>query len=513
MSSNTSYTLAQLQAMTRAELEAAFPMKHNVWVARGYKVDIQALLRSCILAVKELHYPITDNTACRERWYNPIKAIVLMADPERVNKPLKHGYMATFEAVLSKMVKAGEVTYSDLGINDYRTMKETFNHQVEKAKCWKDILLFVEKDSAYVHLESLTRLFNINIISGGGWAHSAGVERHLRELREKGIEEVVVFTVTDYDPFGMAIQTEFVSTCGKLGLEVKEHYRIGINKEHATPEILDVQKYPIKKGRKLSVNGVSFNSDEWLQQYGIEGEYGLEIEAISGQPGGHQLLREIVAKELLKYLEENDRVEELTARGWKEAPLHAIANFINSIDNSWPEEKEITTLPTELPQEFLTYKEYGERASNIEAEKESATEDIDGEISDLEDQMSDLETQKEDIEQPFDSRLGDLASDYLCSARLVMYSLYRYYSENRDKWPREKYSLGYPAGCILEAVKQQASAQGFEEHLDLHEIHDDLINAFHEIIKNGEFGNVLKKVWDDVQRNNGHGDVDSEGEG
>ena len=504
MTAKTSYTLAELQNMSREELEQAFPMKHSVWKSRGYKVDIKQLIRSCILAVKEIHYPIMDNTACRERWYNPIKAIILKADPERVNKPLKHGYMSNFEAIMSKMVKDGELTYADLGINDYRTLKQTFNHLIEKGKCWKQILLFVEKDSAYVHVEPLSRLFNVSIISGGGWAHSAGVEKLLRELVQKGITEVVIFTVTDYDPFGFAIQTEFVSTCEKLGLEVKEHHRIGINKEHATPEILDVQKYPINKGRKLTVNGISFNSDDWLQKYGIQGQYGLEIEAISGQLGGHQLLREIIAKELLKYLEENDRIEELTQQAWKEAPLFAIRTFMHNIDQSYPEEKEITTLPRDLPTEFLTHKQYGEQYSAIEDEKEQATETIDSEISDLEDQLSDLEAQKEDLEAPFENVQGQIAQDYVLSARLVMHTLYRYWTENKSKFPREKYDLGYPPGCILEAVKQRLDMQSLMERLDLHLIHGDLINAFNEIVENGEFTDLLKKVWQEVEKNNSH---------
>jgi hypothetical protein len=153
-----------------------------------------------------------------------------------------------------------------------------------------------------------------------------------------------------------------------------------------------------------------------------------------------------------------------------------------------------------------------ERASTIEAEEETATEDISGEISDLEDQLNDFESQKEDIEQPFASRLGDLAYDYALSARLVMHTVYRYYGENRHKWPREKYRLGYPEGCILEAFKRQTDIHALREHLDLHEVHDDLIAAFHEIIKNGEFADISKKVWEHVQRNNGHNDADTEGE-
>lgn len=519
MSSETTYTLGQLQAMSRAQLESVFPQRNNAWKSRGLKVDLKALIRACILAVKELHLPMLDDSGCREKWYNPIKAIALTADPERVNNPkLKRPYMGIFEGILSDMVREGTVQYCDLGINDFRTMKQV-SIEVQSAMCWTDVLLFVEKDAAFVHLKPLSQFFNVNIISGGGWVHTAGLERLLRELKQKGIDYVIVFTIGDYDPFGDAIQNEFVHTCETLGLHVKEYHRIGISPNHATPEILDVQKYPVKRGRKLTVNNISYDSNKWLEEKGIaedgsigHGKYGLEIEAISGQPGGHQRLREIVAEELLKYLKEADRIEELTVKAWNEVPVWVISNFMNSIDDSYPSEKEITTLPTDLPSEFLTHSEYSERSSKIESEKEEATSDIDGEISDLEDQLSELETQKKDIEQPFDSRLSDLDYDYECSAKLVMHTLWRYWKEHQDRWPRSKYSLGYPEGCILEAAKRQTDIDAFKKYLNLDEPHNELTATFHEIIKNGEFGDLLEKVWNDVQRNDGHKDTQSRDE-
>ncbi len=389
-----------------------------------------------------------------------------------------------------------------------------------------DLLLFVEKDAAYVHLEPLSKFFNVNIISGGGWAHTAGIERHLRELKQKGINEVVVFGLGDYDPFGHAIQTEFTSTCEKLGLHVKEYHRIGINPNHATSAILDVQKYPVEKGRKrkLTVNGISFDSDRWLKEYGIaengtigNGIYGLEIEAISGQPNGHQHLREIVAQELLKYLEESDRIEELTVKGWNEVSLWAIRNFMNQIDDSYPSKEEITTLPTDLPDKFLTKQEYDDLYETVDAEEDEATSEIDGEISRLEDLLAEKELEKDEIQEPFESKKTDLNTDYECSAKLVMHSLYRYWQEHKEQWPRNKYSLGYPEGCILEAVKHQTGIDSFKEHLDLHEVHDELINTFHEIVKNGEFTDILNRTIEDAAKkiiaeykaqNNGHDNAD-----
>jgi hypothetical protein len=234
------YTLMQLQAMTPEQLITAFPQKMPQWVKKGYLVDFNSLIEAIILATKAMRYPLSDQRGCREVWYNPIKPILLKIERKRSEK-----YMKIFEAVLAKMVKEQRLTYADLGINEFRMLKETYNVNQNQAQCWSNILLFVEKDAVYVHLKPLQELFNINILSGGGWSKGAGIEHMLRLLQEKGITEVAVFSLTDYDPFGFAIDQEFVSKCQTFGLTVTKHYRIGVNVEHATPEILDVQKYPI----------------------------------------------------------------------------------------------------------------------------------------------------------------------------------------------------------------------------------------------------------------------------
>jgi len=51
-----------------------------------------------------------------------------------------------------------------------------------------------------------------------------------------------------------------------------------------------------------------------------------------------------------------------------------------------------------------------------------------------------------------------------------------------------------------------------ERRFRAHEIRDDLLKAFKEIIENGEFSKLLDKVWAEVQ-NNGHNDADADKEG
>jgi hypothetical protein len=473
------YTLMQLQAMTPEQLIAAFPQKMSQWVRKGYLVDFNSLIEAVILATKAMHYPLSDQRGCREVWYNPIKPILLKIERKRSEK-----YMKTFEAVLAKMVKEGRLAYADLGINEFRMLKETYNVNQNQAQCWSNILLFVEKDAVYVHLLPLQELFNINILSGGGWSKGAGIEHMLRLLQEKGITEVVIFSLTDYDPFGFAIDQEFVSKCQTFGLTVSKHYRIGVNVEHATPEILDVQKYPIKRGRKLSCEGIDFNSDKWLAKYGIEGAYGLEIEAISAQPQGHDKIREIVATELLKYLSEVDRINEIVTTAWNNAPKEALQSLMYAIDNCDTSEEDLA-VPQELPTEYLSYDEYSERVSPIESEMEKKTEGIADEIAELEDQLSDLEQQKENMEKPYQDQIEEIQWQYTASRQLLTSALWILYNEKKEKWTREKYDLGFPQGCLVQAVKEKKNLNAFKQQLDTKQIILDIKNGLQEAIDNG----------------------------
>lgn len=496
------YSLAQLQAMTREDFIRFFPQKRAKWVTRGYKVDATRLIKAVIMATKQLQYPLADNRGCREIWYNPLKPILLKAIGERIQDPRKN-YMRLFERILSDMVKEGLLKYADLGINDFRTLREIYEN-VEKAECWKNILLFVEKDSAYVHLKPLQKLFNINIMSGSGWSNTAGIERQLRELAEKGVMEIVVFTLTDYDPFGFAIDKEFADKCETLGLYVTEHHRIGINVEHATPEILDVQKYAIKRGRRLSVNGVRFDSDRWLAEYGIDRQYGLEIEAVSAQLGGHQFLREIVAKELLKYLSETDRVEEITKEVWENAPFNALHHIISEIDNSYLTRRSIEDIVEEigleLPEkhlaedEYLTWSEYASLHEDIQSEMDEKTEDIEEEIGDLQNQIDDLNLERIDIEQPYRVKMRDLGNQYGLSRHVLIYCLWRYYTQNKEKWPRDHYALGFPKGCLVKAIEDQKDLAGFIKQVDDNKIIGDISSVLKDALSNGEIQQLISNV-------------------
>lgn len=451
-------------------------------------MDAKAVMKAIILATKDVGWSVSASRGCREVWYNPVKPILMRVIGARAN-----GYMIPFEQLLSKMVKEGWLTYADLGISDFRTMKET-HRDIKYAMCWSNILLFVEKDGAYVHLTALKKFFNINIISGHGWSNTAGIEKILNMLAGKGVTEVAVFTLTDYDPFGFAIDREFVNKCEVLGLSVTDHHRVGINVEHSPPEDLEVQKYPVKRGRNLSVDGISFNSDEWLAQYGIDGKYGLEIEAVSAQLGGHQRLREIVAEELMKYLEESDRVEEITKDAWKDVPYRALASCLRGSCNDPVPRDKYGDYPTDLPKEYITWQYFNRIDDYYIEQRDAETKPISDKITALEDEIEELEVEKLEKEAPYDNARFYYRNEYNKSNAILAYCLYQYSLKHKDLFPREKYDLGFPEGCLVEAVKENISLNTLIAKLSTKEPVQDILAKLDEGRENGDIQEMIDKI-------------------
>ncbi len=503
----TEYTLDQLGAMVREDFIHHFPQTSQRWIDKGYLVNASKLMKALIFATAKLDWDLDDSRGPREVWYNPIKPIMMRALGLRAN----HND-GPFDRILSTLVKKGKLSYADLGIVDFRTMRETYE-QTTYGECWNNILLFVEKDSAYIHLLPLKRLLNITIMSGAGWSNTSGIEAQLVELQERGVTEIEVFTVTDYDPFGFAIDREFVDKCDMMGFDVSFHKRIGIDVEHTTPELLDVQKYPIEPNKKLTVNGISFSSNEWLAEKGIEGQYGIEIEAISGQLGGHQKLREIVLEELLEYLSEYDRIWEITENYWDGMPRKVANHYLDTdtltyweafpvVDNltSYYEYEEYHKVKSLLLSEKLedtSEEQYNLEAAEgelnsyeagrdrqratiyasykvkikqmhekyiapLEVKRETAYDSNDEQYKDdIEWWIAEVEKWEniiEDIEAPYDRTESLLDSDYMKSRSLYAQSVSRWLDENIqryiDKAPEtEPLSFGLMNDCLKEALE------------------------------------------------------------
>lgn len=507
----------ELASMTGEQLRSTFPQTKGRW--KGRKIDRSALLKALIFAWKdhfqnsaEIHFVVEDKRGCRELWY-VLKPVVAAGDPEWINSPekgKKGGPPDYFETILANEIENTGLLYSDLGILDYRTMRRMWE-DCKRANCWSNVVLFVEKDSVAIHLIALAKLLNVTLISGGGWSHKAGVEATMDELTAKGIKSIVVFGLTDYDNFGFAIFERFLRTCEKkYGLEIIEYHRIGVNPEHLSAERIKVARYPLKRNVKCTFIGVHdkkvcCDSEVWLEKYGItedgkigDGDYGLEIEAVSGQDNGHQIIREIMAQEILSFLQEQDRINEITDEKWTRAPFEAIKSHIYGIDR-WEAvtDDAIVGKSLRFPRLFVTHSAFLTRFWQIDDEEKAETVYIDEEIVVQKEKLERLQNKRKDIANPYSSQKSALLEDYLKSRDLIAHALYLYYLNNDTRYPRKDFSLGFPPGCVLEAVKKRLNLAEFlkpieDPHVDK-DIQDALINDFQKAMADGTISKIVSE--------------------
>lgn len=519
------FSLEFLQKMSKEQALEYFG-KHG-WHGQ---VNFNQLVANIIVAATALRWD--ENRGVREFWYNPIKPIILRLFPE-VNeakgnqKKYKH-----FNKILSELTKEHIVSYRSLGIVDYRSMRKIYE-AIERASCWSNVILFVEKDSVYVHLLPLKDLLNITIISGGGWSKTGSAEVSIADLGLVVItnKKYEIFVVSDHDPHGFEIGTEAVEKLKTLGLPVKEYHRIGISPEQMSKEIRDSQKYPVKMTLK--------SAPQWCEEHGLEGPpqkiyktvnrkgvktkelvyegtkcYGLEIEAVSGQPGGPRLLREIVLRELLEHLEEYDRIWEITEPLWVDMPRKVVHHYLDEETfQYWQEHTHVEDL-TEYytPEDYERNKEnilelkaedtslLNEALGNAEEElsaarrlrdvnvankyaeyrfeidrlwkehisplEETRDEEIEG-IRERDNEVVDhwqgetdaISSQIYDIEEPYDEQLSNLEANYKKSRSLYAQAHFQWLKDNIQRYidlapEKEDLSFGLMKDCLMEALKE-----------------------------------------------------------
>lgn len=316
------------------------------------------LFRSIIMAASRVKWPKDDSRGLREFWYNPCKPIFYRIFGSEIDE-MGEGQITKIcdqlSRILSVMVQSRLVRYEDLGIVDFRTQRMLWE-SLDRADCWSNVVLFVEKDAAYVHLRPLKKLLNITLLSGGGVSKTA-LNEYIMDRLPKGKYEL--YTVTDYDPWGFFISGECFMKLRRMGWDI-EVIRIGLETSQVAKNIIQNQKYPVKmddKGQKWAPKygilgrqrtvyrtrkatirdpetGKKKKVDEKYLAYEGRKGWGLEIEAVSGQVGGPQVLRELVLEALLKKeyeelsigdkkaiwkrLKEEDRLDEIKTPLWEE---------------------------------------------------------------------------------------------------------------------------------------------------------------------------------------------------
>ena len=270
----------------------------------GDGIAINRIIKSIIrLADDEREWQGQDDAdPLRGFWYSPCKPILQRAFPEKTADPdydFSREMTKRLSAVLSEMVKDGEVTYRGLNIYDDSRKRDVRVGTIEDDK-----ILFVEKRGAYRKLDSLAHTYELSVVSGGGWGATACIEdlaNKLSERRKAPDGGYQLFVLSDYDPTGFKIAREFSVRSETLGVPIGTVERIGIDPAQLSEEMVEVQRFR---------PAVETEADErWMAEHAIEGRYGLEIEALSGQDRGGKRLREGVVDALRPYIREEDRIK------------------------------------------------------------------------------------------------------------------------------------------------------------------------------------------------------------
>lgn len=289
-------SLAEMQQMEKEDF-----LQVDDYLHQG-ELNNKGILRHLIrLADREVSWQGRENaSSLREFWYNPVKVIMENAFPDKlaewgVNK-FNRRQSQYLSSVLSEMVKDPNtsITYRSLNILD-----DSRDRDIRSTAIEGDKVLFVEKDSAYRHLKSLAQVYQICVVSGSGYESTALIEDIAHELSHELEEDkgYTLYVMSDYDPNGFEIVEDFRHRCELLGIRFKEVERIGIYPEQVDDKLVETQKFPVPK-----------DETAWMAEYGIEGKYGLEIEAVSEdmETRGREL-RKVVASELEDKIDETKR--------------------------------------------------------------------------------------------------------------------------------------------------------------------------------------------------------------
>jgi hypothetical protein len=293
---STPTTLADLQAMSGDEIRRIDSLQRSedeppIFISKFFRLVIR-------LAAKEQW---SERRSVREFWYNPVKPLAQKTftehsnDPSRIDGSFNDYFAGVTSHYLSELVLDGEIAYRDLNIYD-----ESRERSIKPSGFEDDKILFVEKEAAYRKIDPLADVYDLSIVSGGGFGATAAIEDIAGVLSPT--RSYKLFVVSDYDPAGFKIIDDFERRAGQLGINLLTAERVGID-----PDQLDDQTVQEQRFRPSYESNYDLR---WRERYAINGEYGLEIEAVSGGTDGGRMIRQAIVDELRPHIKENIRIED-----------------------------------------------------------------------------------------------------------------------------------------------------------------------------------------------------------
>lgn len=311
-------TLAEMRRMSTADFRSV-----DRYYYRG-DLSVTRLIRHLVeLAANELTWQGRDDAgSLRDFWYNPVKSILESAFPNwgdgAGTSDWNRNMTKRLSGVVSDKVKSGDLTYRDLNILDDSRDRRIATDSIENDK-----ILFVEKSAAYRKLKPLAKVYDITLVEGSGWQATALIEDLVQQLDRS--QTYTFWVLGDFDPTGFGIVEDFVDRAEQMGLTVDRDAsrRIGIWPRQVPDDVLAEQKFtPARNG----------GDDDWFDAHAIDGEYGLEIEAIGASlEGKAEALREVVVEEIKDDIDADERRFRDTQRSAANVPSHAASRVVRDL--------------------------------------------------------------------------------------------------------------------------------------------------------------------------------------
>lgn len=299
-----------LQELSKKELLECFGFKSSD------RINRKKLIRAIILEeISICQESMPEIRTLRDFWYDKVKALLMRAEGDKaLEKNWVRKATQALSSILSKMVLNGELQYKDIGIQD-----DTRDVHFGEEGVYDGIIIFVEDHATYNRVKNIAEVYDIVSFEGGGWDATSNIEKIAEELKERCDEdhEYLILCLTDYDPTGFQMVKDIDRRANILGLRCSVE-RIGINPKDVPKDQLKFKWFPVPI--------MTAYHQEWVEEHGIEGRYGIEIQAIVPKKR-----RELIVKALKEHCPEEKMYDDLRRLSLEEVPNETCEQIVEGI--------------------------------------------------------------------------------------------------------------------------------------------------------------------------------------
>ncbi len=280
------------------------------------------------------------------------------------------------------MVLSGFCTYKDFMIEDVSRPKERPKDKRFKVGHFDEVVLFIEKESEFPRIQKLAGIMGFVIECGKGQQATANIEGLIDYLR--GDRSFLVLCLVDYDFYGFDLMRSMRERAEKLGINA-EFLRIALKPSQLTEERIAESKYVLPTNLK--------NEKMWASKFGIEGKYGLELEALTPKE-----LRGIVAEAVYDFCDVKVLYKHLRDEALWNVRNKSINKIIEEDEDIIEKEEEIEDVKEEIRK--IT-EELREKRMKLNDERTTIRNDLREKLNPIARKIFDEERESLDDREPF----------------------------------------------------------------------------------------------------------------